>query len=207
MKNISNIDILFYFNTFLVLLSHGITCPAVHPGETESEQIQRLFYPWIKYHIQGSKTQSLTNGGRGISIKDEVLNIGVFKDSHSNLGRLHGSMYYKIKVWMASTTNIMYNLSAVGPSIGSFGIDLKDRAVLISDLEPTDVTERNQSRLTAFSYIDKSVRPFVTRSDIMIPLPQFTGFFFDDQVSHLMTDYAKEVSIFKILCYMNLVYL
>jgi hypothetical protein len=101
----------------------------------------------------------------------------------------------------------MYNLSAVGPASGSFGINLKDRAVLISDLEPTDVTERNQSRLTAFSYVDKSVRPFITRSDIMIPLPQFTGHFFDDQVSHLMTDYAKEVNIFQIIYYMNLVYL
>ena len=52
----------------------GITVPGIHSGETENEQIQRLFWPWIKYHIQGSKAQSIANGGRGISIKDEVLN-------------------------------------------------------------------------------------------------------------------------------------
>ena len=52
---------------------------------------------------------------------------------------------------MASTANIIYNLSAVGPAISSFDVDLQDRTVLMSGMESTNVTERNISRLSALS--------------------------------------------------------
>ena len=175
-----------------MLTGLNITLPGSLVGCTENEQIQRLFYPWIKYHIQGSKATSLANGGRGLSIKDDIFNTNVYKDIHCNLGRLHGSMCYKIKAWLASIPDIMYGLSGVGMSIGSFGIDLNDRAKLRSDV--VDLKDRNFSRTVAFGYVDNSEKPIVQHQDILMPLPGFTEYYLDTEVSHLLTDVAKEVS-------------
>ena len=152
---------------------------ASHGEKKEIENAKKVMIPWLKHVVQESAEDQIDGG-----IKNNLLD-PKFKDKNSNLYRFYLSVTYSLKDFIKSTVSILESLQGCGIDKGILGINVLDRAKMISDNAPIVGN-------TTSNAIGYNLSGFV--ADPILPLPMFSHWYYDSKVKNLLSPGAIKVS-------------